>query len=109
MDSVVLEARTRVGGRVYTHRGGGFSVPIDLGASIITGISVDLAKGARADPSAVIARYATVSRHLAACRFKVLQRYPLCAWHRAEARRYRDEHALSRNVHYMEHGRCCHC
>lgn len=70
MDSVVLEARTRVGGRVYTHHGEGFSVPIDLGASIITGISVDLAKGARADPSAVIARYAMISRRSAARRFK---------------------------------------
>ena len=72
MDSVVLEARTRMGGRVCTHRGGGFSVPIDLGASIITGISVDLAKGARADPSAVIARYTVASRNLAARRFMLL-------------------------------------
>ena len=94
MESVVLEARTRVGGRVYTHRGGGFSVPIDLGASIITGISVDLAKGARADPSAVIARYAAVSRHLAACRFKVLQHCCLCAWHRAGARHTQKKNPL---------------
>jgi len=56
VDSVVLEARERVGGRVYTHRGSGFSVPVDLGASIITGTATDLAKSARADPSAIIAR-----------------------------------------------------
>ena len=64
---MVLEARTRVGGRVHTHSGGGFSVPIDLGASIITGTSVDLAKGARADPSAAIARCAITVRLYAAC------------------------------------------
>ncbi|KAK9826354.1 hypothetical protein WJX81_001448 [Elliptochloris bilobata] len=61
--SVVLEARTRVGGRVHTYRGGGFSVPIDLGASIITGTAVDLAKGARADPSAIVARQLGVELH----------------------------------------------
>ena len=56
VEVVVLEARARVGGRVYTHRGDGFSVPVDLGASIITGTATDLAKSARADPSAIVAR-----------------------------------------------------
>ncbi len=53
---MVLEARDRVGGRVHTYTGAGFSGPIDLGASLITGTATDVAKGLRADPSAVVAR-----------------------------------------------------
>jgi monoamine oxidase len=58
---VVLEARERTGGRVWTESNS-LSVPVDMGASIITGIATDAARhthrgrGARADPSAVVAR-----------------------------------------------------
>ena len=37
METVVFEARQEVGGRVCTQRCPGFSTPLDLGASIITG------------------------------------------------------------------------
>ena len=37
MEIVVLEARQEVGGRVSTQPCPGFSAPLDLGASIITG------------------------------------------------------------------------
>ncbi len=53
---MVLEARERVGGRVYTHHGDGFTAPVDLGASIITGTQPSVEKGLRADPSAQVAR-----------------------------------------------------
>ncbi|CAI0435842.1 unnamed protein product [Linum tenue] len=49
----VLEARSRVGGRVYTDRTS-FSVPVDLGASIITGVEADVATERRPDPSSLI-------------------------------------------------------
>ena len=49
----VLEGRERVGGRVMTDRDS-FSVPIDLGASIITGTEVNVKKGLRSDPSSTI-------------------------------------------------------
>ena len=62
IESVVLEARDRVGGRVYGYSGSGFSVPVDLGASIITGTATDVAKGLRPDPSAVIARWACLNQ-----------------------------------------------
>ncbi|EFJ34490.1 hypothetical protein SELMODRAFT_405878 [Selaginella moellendorffii] len=52
-DVMILEARDRVGGRVYTDRST-FSVPVDLGASIITGVEADAER--RADPSALICR-----------------------------------------------------
>ena len=58
---VVLEARERTGGRVWTESNS-LSVPVDVGASIITGTATDAARhthrgrGARADPSAVVAR-----------------------------------------------------
>ena len=53
---MVLEARERVGGRVYTQHGGGFTAPVDLGASIITGTEPSVEKGLCADPSAQLAR-----------------------------------------------------
>ena len=56
VEAVVLEARERVGGRVYTHHGDGFTAPVDLGASIITGTQPSVEKGLRADPSAQVAR-----------------------------------------------------
>lgn len=49
----VLEARSRIGGRVYTDRSS-FSVPVDLGASIITGVEADVATERRADPSSLV-------------------------------------------------------
>lgn len=49
----VLEARNRIGGRVYTDRTS-LSVPVDLGASIITGVEADIATERRADPSSLI-------------------------------------------------------
>ncbi|XP_010530295.1 PREDICTED: lysine-specific histone demethylase 1 homolog 3 [Tarenaya hassleriana] len=49
----VLEARNRVGGRVYTDQSS-LSVPVDLGASIITGIEADVASERMPDPSALI-------------------------------------------------------
>ncbi|KAG9442909.1 hypothetical protein H6P81_018763 [Aristolochia fimbriata] len=49
----VLEARDRIGGRVYTDRFS-LSVPVDLGASIITGIEADIATERRPDPSSLI-------------------------------------------------------
>ena len=58
---VVLEARDRVGGRVHTDSSS-LSVPVDMGASIITGCAADAKRrtglpwlGVRADPSATIA------------------------------------------------------
>ncbi|KAA8537555.1 hypothetical protein F0562_027163 [Nyssa sinensis] len=49
----VLEARNRLGGRVYTDCSS-ISVPVDLGASIITGVEADVATERRPDPSSVI-------------------------------------------------------
>ncbi|KAF4358314.1 hypothetical protein F8388_014584, partial [Cannabis sativa] len=49
----VLEARNRIGGRVYTDRSS-LSVPVDLGASIITGVEADVATERRPDPSSLV-------------------------------------------------------
>ncbi|KAL3640949.1 hypothetical protein CASFOL_015917 [Castilleja foliolosa] len=49
----VLEARSRIGGRVFTDRSS-LSVPVDLGASIITGVEADVATERRPDPSSLI-------------------------------------------------------
>ncbi|KAK4768686.1 hypothetical protein SAY87_003827 [Trapa incisa] len=49
----VLEARSRIGGRVYTDHSS-LSVPVDLGASIITGVEADVASERRPDPSSLI-------------------------------------------------------
>ncbi|OWM75006.1 hypothetical protein CDL15_Pgr021357 [Punica granatum] len=49
----VLEARSRIGGRVYTDRSS-LSVPVDLGASIITGVEADVASERRPDPSSLV-------------------------------------------------------
>ncbi|XP_057533857.1 lysine-specific histone demethylase 1 homolog 3 [Amaranthus tricolor] len=49
----VLEARSRIGGRVYTDRSS-LSVPVDLGASIITGVEADVVSERRPDPSSLI-------------------------------------------------------
>ncbi|KAA3464415.1 lysine-specific histone demethylase 1-like protein 3-like [Gossypium australe] len=50
---VVLEARDRIGGRVYTDCSS-LSVPVDLGASIITGVEADVSTNRRPDPSSLI-------------------------------------------------------
>ncbi|XWS25862.1 hypothetical protein CRYUN_Cryun27aG0103800 [Craigia yunnanensis] len=50
---VVLEARNRIGGRVYTD-GSSLSVPVDLGASIITGVEADMSTNRRPDPSSLV-------------------------------------------------------
>ncbi|KAK9002704.1 hypothetical protein V6N11_060287 [Hibiscus sabdariffa] len=50
---VVLEARGRIGGRVYTDHSS-LSVPVDLGASIITGVEADVSTNRRPDPSSLI-------------------------------------------------------
>ncbi|KAK2660660.1 hypothetical protein Ddye_007193 [Dipteronia dyeriana] len=49
----ILEARDRIGGRVYTDRTS-LSVPVDLGASIITGVEADVATERRPDPSSLV-------------------------------------------------------
>ncbi|KAE9588351.1 hypothetical protein Lal_00002955 [Lupinus albus] len=50
---IVLEARSRIGGRVFTDRSS-LSVPVDLGASIITGVEADVATERRPDPSSLV-------------------------------------------------------
>ncbi|XVE94606.1 hypothetical protein REPUB_Repub02eG0023000 [Reevesia pubescens] len=50
---VVLEARNRIGGRVYTDCSS-LSVPVDLGASIITGVEADVSTHRRPDPSSLV-------------------------------------------------------
>lgn len=49
----VLEARSRIGGRVFTDSAS-LSVPVDLGASIITGVEADVTSERRPDPSSLI-------------------------------------------------------
>ncbi|XP_047341149.1 lysine-specific histone demethylase 1 homolog 3 [Impatiens glandulifera] len=49
----ILEARNRIGGRVYTDFSS-LSVPVDLGASIITGVEADVATERRPDPSSLV-------------------------------------------------------
>ncbi|XP_061349957.1 lysine-specific histone demethylase 1 homolog 3-like [Gastrolobium bilobum] len=49
----VLEARSRIGGRVFTDHSS-LSVPVDLGASIITGVEADVATERRPDPSSLV-------------------------------------------------------
>ncbi|KAH7424184.1 hypothetical protein KP509_12G094400 [Ceratopteris richardii] len=51
----ILEARKRVGGRVFTDRSV-FSGPVDLGASIITGVEADVSSERRPDPTALLCR-----------------------------------------------------
>ena len=56
----VLEARERVGGRVYTNKSA-FSVAVDYGAQLCTGIAADLKKGIPPDPSAMLCRQLGIS------------------------------------------------
>lgn len=48
VEVTVLEARDRVGGRVHSYQDEGFTAPVDLGASIITGLGRQLACASRA-------------------------------------------------------------
>uniref|UniRef100_A0A7N0V2Y8 SWIRM domain-containing protein n=1 Tax=Kalanchoe fedtschenkoi TaxID=63787 RepID=A0A7N0V2Y8_KALFE len=50
---IILEARSRIGGRVYTDRSS-LSVPVDIGASIVTGVEADVDSERRPDPSSLI-------------------------------------------------------
>uniref|UniRef100_A0A7N0UY71 SWIRM domain-containing protein n=1 Tax=Kalanchoe fedtschenkoi TaxID=63787 RepID=A0A7N0UY71_KALFE len=50
---IVLEARSRIGGRVYTDHTS-LSVPVDIGASIITGVEADIDSERMPDPSSLI-------------------------------------------------------
>ena len=66
---IVLEARDRVGGRVHTDATS-LSVPVDMGASIITGTAPDPKRrtglpwlGVRADPSATVAEQLGLNLH----------------------------------------------
>lgn len=67
VDVVVLEARDRVGGRVHTLTGQGFSAGVDLGASIITGVAANTERAQRSDPSALIAKYTPHLCYINAC------------------------------------------
>ena len=73
-DVIVLEARDRVGGRVFTcapnTKENPLSVPIDFGASIVTGTAADPRRrtarpwlGVRADPSFATARQLRLETH----------------------------------------------
>ena len=73
-DVIVLEARDRVGGRVFTcapnTKENPLSVPIDFGASIVTGTAADPRRrtarpwlGVRADPSFATARRLRLETH----------------------------------------------
>ncbi|KAL0040091.1 hypothetical protein WJX79_005960 [Trebouxia sp. C0005] len=56
VEALVLEARDRVGGRVHTMKPQGFSLGVDMGASIITGVATNAERGLRCDPSAILAK-----------------------------------------------------
>ena len=64
VEVTVVEARGRVGGRVNSHHPEGFGAPLDLGASIITGIEADALKGLRPDPSALLCAQLGVPLHV---------------------------------------------
>jgi hypothetical protein len=63
IEVVVLEGRDRVGGRVWSYQQGGFSAPVDLGASLITGIEPDVGNDKRPDPSAIICEQLGIPLH----------------------------------------------
>ncbi|KAI4336814.1 hypothetical protein L6164_015294 [Bauhinia variegata] len=50
---IILESRSRIGGRVFTDHTS-LSVPVDVGASIITGVEADVATERRPDPSSLV-------------------------------------------------------
>lgn len=59
----ILEARDRVGGRVFSHNAPGFSCPVDLGASIITGTVPDVGNNLPADPSSLVCSQLGIGLH----------------------------------------------
>jgi len=59
----LLEARERLGGRVFTDHST-FSVPVDLGASLITGTKVDPEKQTRPDPSTLLCQQLGLKMHM---------------------------------------------
>lgn len=63
VDVTVLEARDRVGGRVFSHMAPGFSAPVDLGASIITGTKPELRRALRPDPSSLFCTQLGIDLH----------------------------------------------
>ena len=62
IDTVVLEARDRIGGRVFTDKST-FAAPIDLGASLITGIQADVERGLQPDPSSFVCKQLGIQLH----------------------------------------------
>ena len=60
---MVLEARDRVGGRVHSYQGPGFSAPVDLGASLITGTAPDAAAGLAPDPVSFVCKQLGIQLH----------------------------------------------
>lgn len=63
VDMVVLEARDRVGGRVHSYQGPGFSAPVDLGASLITGTAPDAEAGLGPDPVSFVCKQLGIQLH----------------------------------------------
>jgi len=54
IDVVVLEARERIGGRIFTRRSESLSVPIELGAEFVHGSAPELREAARQEPLAIL-------------------------------------------------------
>eukprot|EP00210_Caulerpa_lentillifera_P000544 g525.t1 len=71
VETIVLEGRDRIGGRIYTDYNT-FSTPVDLGASIITGTDLDPSGKSPCDPCGPICRALGLSLH-----FLDSQRLPL--------------------------------
>jgi len=59
----VLEARGRVGGRVHSYQGDGFSAPVDLGASLVTGTAPDAQAGLGPDPVSFVCKQLGIQLH----------------------------------------------
>lgn len=64
VDVLVLEARDRVGGRVHSYQGPGFSAPVDLGASLITGTAPDAEAGLAPDPVSFVCKQLGIQLHV---------------------------------------------
>lgn len=61
----MLEARDRVGGRVHSYQGP-FSVPVDLGASLVTGTAPDTTEGLAPDPVSFVCKQLGIKLHVLA-------------------------------------------
>lgn len=64
VDVLVLEARDRVGGRVHSYQGPGFSAPVDLGASLLTGTAPDAEAGLGPDPVSFVCKQLGIQLHV---------------------------------------------